>query len=405
MRLFQYIDKALMEAESRSEYAAVEPKVWPSEASAEVFDKRVANIVGKCHRASYFRLIGEPITNTTTPQSARRFRMGRACEADITLLSKDAGIHAASGVRCFVPAIILPFEMDLVVVDPETKQGVIVENKSTYGYATTDLKRGKPKVEAVMQLCLYLNEVRTGARLKELIQAGLAKRQELEEKLADISANDPNLESPEAKKVQSDLRWNRIEVTPETLDQMDDGPLASKLAYESRDNCDSWEFDIGIYEDDLDGLHYPMVDGQPWKLFTLESVYQRYVILQNYWYRAREHGQKLLAEQDINPPEDLNTEEGHQYLDKLAETVRNLPPSFWPPAEYELRYADDKIHTLFNDGLISKTKYQKWQKKHAGYDHIGDWQCAFCNYKSRCVSVEYPELRHLALDLMDQEAA
>jgi hypothetical protein len=406
VQLFHFIDKALVEAESRSEYASLEPRVWPSEASADAFDKRQSDIVGKCHRSSYFRLIGEPVANTTTPTAARRFRMGRACEADITALAVDAGIHVANGVRCFVPAIILPFELDLVVLDPDTKQGIIAENKSIYGrWSAMDLNSGKPKIEAVMQLCLYLNEVRTGARLKELIKANWKTRNDLDAQLEKIQETDRTLTSMEAEHILSQLRRNRIEVTQDNLDKLDDGPIAGKLTYESRDDCNTWEFDVGIYEDELDGLHYPQVDGQPWKLFTLESVYQRYATLQGFWYRAREAAQQRLASKGINPPDDMQSRDGKTYLDRLADEVRQLPPSFWPPAEYQLRYSDDKINMLFNEGLISKTKFGNWQKQKQGSETIGDWHCAYCNFKSRCVSVEYPELRHLALDLMQDEAA
>lgn len=400
MQLFPFLDKALIAAESRTEYASLEPRVWPSEASADAFDRRVANIVGKCHRSSYFRLIGEPVANITSPTAARRFRMGRACETDITLLARDAGIHVANGVRCFVPAICLPFELDLVALDPDTSQAVIAENKSIYGmWAKKDLQNGKPKIEAVMQLCLYLNEVRTGAHLKELIRANQEQRQKLEQELS--QTEDPS----RLAYLQSQLQRNRIEVTEETLARVDDGPVSGKLTYESRDACETWEFDVGIYEDELDGLHYPEVDGQPWKLFTLESIYQRYQMLQGYWFRAREEGQKLLAAKGINAPADMRTEEGSKYLELLAAEVRSLPHTFWPPAEYQLRYPDAKIEALFKEGLVFKTRYQKWQKQLQGFEHMGDWQCAYCNYKSRCVSVEYPELRHLALDLLEDEAA
>lgn len=406
MQLFSYIDKALLEAESRTEYASLEPRVWPSEASAEAFDKRVAPILGKCHRSSYFRLIGEPVANVTTPTAARRFRMGRACEDDITLLAKDAGLHVANGVRCFVPDLCLPFELDLVVRDPDTNQAIIAENKSIYGvWAAKELQGGKPKTEAVLQLCLYLNEVRTGAKLKELILYNRQQRRDWESKLDLLSMSDPNLKSDEAKQIQSQIKRNRIEVTDENLELIDDGPIHGKLTYEARDTCETWEFDVSIYEDELDGLHYPEVDGQPWKKFTLESVYKRYHILQGYWFRARAEAQERLEAEGVVAPKDLNTPNGKKYLDSLAAAVRKLPNTFWPPAEYQLRYTPQKTDELFAAGLVFKTAYAKWQKQAPGYEYMGDWQCKFCNFKSTCAAVEYPELRHLALDLADDEAA
>ena len=74
-------------------------RLWPSSASATLYDQTESQCVGKCHRAEIFKMTGEPQTNPSNEVSARRFRMGRACEADVIQLAKDAGIFVASGVR------------------------------------------------------------------------------------------------------------------------------------------------------------------------------------------------------------------------------------------------------------------------------------------------------------------
>src|ERR1039457_4247613 len=63
MQVFTLIDEAMLAQESREAYYSRTPRVWPSEASAELFDKREAGIAGGCHRKSYFRMTGEPPTN------------------------------------------------------------------------------------------------------------------------------------------------------------------------------------------------------------------------------------------------------------------------------------------------------------------------------------------------------
>jgi hypothetical protein len=52
MQVFTLIDKAMLAQESREAYYSSTPRAWPSEASAELFDKREAGIAGGCHRKS-----------------------------------------------------------------------------------------------------------------------------------------------------------------------------------------------------------------------------------------------------------------------------------------------------------------------------------------------------------------
>src|ERR1035441_219590 len=59
-----------------------------------------------------------------------------------------------------------------------------------------------------------------------------------------------------------------------------------------------------------------------------------------------------------------------------------------------------RSQTLGEAGIIGKTKYRNWQKRAKGKTHLGAWQCAHCPFKTKCVSVEYPEMRHQVADLM-----
>lgn len=388
MRLFSYLDRALVAAESRKEYTVREPRVWPSEASAELFDKRKNAITGKCHRSSFFRMIGKPLDRQVDAIGARKFRLGRACEEDIVGLCIAADIHVASGVKCFSTDLCMSYELDDVVIDPETLQAFIVEAKSYAGfYKASELKKGKPAIANVVQAMLYLNEIKTGADLKSAIRECQAK-----------AKLDPR-------------RKERLKVTVENLAKILDGPLQAKLAYEDRAEGETFEFDISLWEDPFDGLHYPAVDGVPWKIFTVESVYERYRILQSYWWEARTEAIRQLEEADIDqPPVEAPDDAQKKYEDLVGEVVRALPASYWPPAEFEWKYDHAKIQYLFGEDLLSKTVYNEYLMVFQGRNRkarplpvVGDWQCRYCSYGPTCMAQSNPQYAALAQDLVSLE--
>src|ERR1039457_1785841 len=284
MQVFTLIDKAMLAQESREPYYCRTPRVWPSEASAELFDTRGSGIAGGCHRKSYFRMTGEPPSNQIDIVAARRFRTGRAMELDIVNLAKAAGIFVAAGVRYHVADIHLPLELDLVVRDAQTGRMYIIENKTTYGYTANKkvIKDGHPRLEGVVQSSISLNEFSTGEILKEIIHESCRRKQAARD---DMQAWDHDPEGWQFHKANKDFERNRIEVDFNLLDECDDGPVGVKMTYETRDDCQAREFEIGLFEDELDGVHYPMIDGIPQRLFTVESVYERFRALQGYHAR------------------------------------------------------------------------------------------------------------------------
>lgn len=295
-RVLDYVDAAIVSQESREPRASKTPAVWPSEASALRLDKTEGNIVGTCHRKSFGRMVGWPITNETSVEGSWRFVTGRSVETHLTTLAIAAKppIFAAAGVRHFVKDIYLPFELDLVVKDPATNTGWIVECKTIYGYMANKeiIEGGKPKLENLMQASLYLLEIKTGKKLKEIIKTGWDERQSIEA-------------AAKAAGIEPKLGRNRIEVSNfEFINKINDGQIGCKLVYISRDECARKEFDITIQED-FDGSLYPAIDGMVWKVFTVESIYERFKTLQNYWYIARKEGMRRLAAKGIHPPPTL----------------------------------------------------------------------------------------------------
>lgn len=412
-KIFDYLDKALVLEESSDVRASKTPSVWPSEASAVRSDRRFWNIVGKCHRASYFRMTGQPQTRPVDPVGAWRWVTGRQIEAHMTELAKlsDPKIFLAAGVRLFVPDIYLPLEMDLVVIDPITKQAHITESKTIYGpYARKEiLQNGTPKNENVLQIVMYLLEVKTGKRLKELVKSSIEERTKLDE----------------IKATTGREHRNRVEADLELLETADDGPVGAKLTYISRDECERREFDVSITQD-FDGFHYPVVDGIPNKIFTVESIYERFKTLQNYWFNARLAAYRKLQDKGIIAPETLElvlsrgdigrsmtdvrqlTKEQkaaeYKYMDVLEEEVRKLPNKFWPPAEYEWSYSPDKIDQMFAAGAIGKTKYNNYKlpktsKNKQKLTRIGDFHCDYCQFAGLCLSTQRPDLGYQMFDL------
>ena len=251
-QVFPLLDSALLSSEESIPYASKSPAVWPSEASAVRTDKSLWNNVGKCHRAAYYRMMGFNVTNPVGAPMCWRWVTGRQIESHLTELTKltTPKIYVAHGVKLWVADLAVSLEIDVVTRDPESGRGCIIECKTYYGYnaAKEIVKEGHPKPENLMQVCLYLAEVRTGKRLKELIHQSLAERVRLD----DIGI-------PHRYRCEADL---------EMVDKLDDGPVSAKLTYISRDDCQRTEFNIEIGED-FDGSHYPVVNGLPYKLFCI----------------------------------------------------------------------------------------------------------------------------------------
>ncbi len=408
-KVLDFVDATLVSQEGREPKASRTPSVWPSEASADRIDKTEGPIVGACHRKSFGRMVGWPITNQVDPIGAWRFVTGRSVEEHLTTLAMDTKppIFAASGVRHYVKDIYLPFELDLVVKDPDIHRGWIVECKTIYGYFANKqiIQEGKPKLDNIMQIALYLLEIKNGKRLKEIIEAGFADRFAHEAKAL------------AAGKEPTQTR-NRIQANLERVAQIDDGCIGAKLIYISRDECQRKEFDITIQED-FDGSNYPCIDGMMWKVFTVESIYERFKTLQNYWFQARAEGERRLEAKGVVAPPTLSLVRGRgdqpadrdetrtdeekkaeqDYLVRLERETAALPVQFWPPAEYQYQYSPDKIELLNQRQLIGKTRYNAWKAKKKGADRIGDWQCLYCPFKKMCVPLQRPNLAYQIYDM------
>jgi hypothetical protein len=406
--IFKHLDPALIAFEMGEPYASKTPAVWPSEASALRVDKTLWNIAGKCHRAAYMRMMGFSITNPADATSAWKWVMGREIESNLTEQTKMANIYAANGVKHFIRDITLSLEFDVITIDPADKRGWLCEIKSYSGYfAKKQIEtENKPKYENLMQICLYLLEARTGMRLKAMIRKSLDDTMAMNKKQHELAVQG----------IPFEHRY-RCEADMEMVESMDDGPIGAKLIYVDRGDASRKEFTIEIFED-FDGAHYPMVDGVPFKVFNLESIYTRYKTIQGYWFRARGAAAQNLSDRGILPPPTLKLvfcaqdvmeveipikkskdEQAAElaYLKHLENEVRALPNDYWPPAEYEWSYSPERIKLLHEHKEIGKTKFADYNKNKI--QRIGDWQCSYCSVAGHCLKVSRPELEYTLIDL------
>jgi hypothetical protein len=414
--IFSYLDPALVSTESSTVRASKTPAFWPSGASAERIDKSLFPIFGTCQRKEVYRMIGWPMSaGSTSAESAWKWVVGRAVEEKLTDLTKVQSsktglehIFIANGVRLYISEFYLPIEIDLIVRDPKTNKGWVIECKTYDGYYKEKQieKEKKPSEENLIQACIYIWETQNGAKLKSLIKESLAEKVLLDKKQE---------ESLGTGKIFT--HRNRCEADLEKLELLNDGPLGCKLVYISRGALTRTEFDIEIMQD-MDGFHYPMVNGMPYKLFTIESIYDRFRTGQNYWFRMRQEAVERLSKKGVNPPDsvqlvlnrgdisasqtttrELSKEEWSaekSYYDQLEAEVRSLPEEFFPAPEYEWSYSKDRVEELYKAKSLSKKAYENFTKTG---ERVGDWHCSFCPYaKMGCVAKQRPELNYIAYD-------
>lgn len=115
-----------------------------------------------------------------------------------------------------------------------------------------------------------------------------------------------------------------------------------RMVYFARDDARRKTFKIELHKEG--NIVFPMVDGEVIRSFTIDDVLARYKDLKHY------------VETD---------------------TV--------PPTDFELQYPDVKIEDFYKKGKVAKTKYEAWKKgRLKKHEHIGDWQCSYCEFKSIC---------------------
>lgn len=138
----------------------------------------------------------------------------------------------------------------------------------------------------------------------------------------------------------------------------DENLIGGKLIYLLRDNFMRTEFDV-IVKQEADGRHHIYVNGEREERFCVESIYERFATLRN------------------------------KVVNDLKELQAGKPFSELIPIEkdFDLVYTDEKAKELFEEGELSKTKYEAHINRE---DYAGDWNCSYCDYKRYC---QYDQLQ------------
>lgn len=167
------------EARERAErYAARPPRenpdairFWPSQASIVLPQPGglPTRVFGNCHRKSYWALLGEAPSNPVEPKGTRKMLAGGVLEDQESDLAEKAGLKVERQVKFeyqMGPEVLVSGKVDLIVWPPDVMHRVGVEYKSGYGYYFSQQvignskHVGKPKVENVLQVMLYLDALR-----------------------------------------------------------------------------------------------------------------------------------------------------------------------------------------------------------------------------------------------------
>jgi CRISPR/Cas system-associated exonuclease Cas4 (RecB family) len=125
------------------------------------------------------------------------------------------------------------------------------------------------------------------------------------------------------------------------------------LIYKNRSSMDMIEYKIVLNSDNTIGLY--RVIGKKEKEIFIHDI-NVYDILDNYVYIQN-------------------------YLDK----------DLVPPRDYVMEWSQSDIENKNNEGLIANSKYK--QIKSGKLNDVGDWQCAYCDYKTLCKSLSPNETK------------
>ena len=318
------------------EYRISRGGLRPTSASCEITDEYgEQTLIGKCHRAEWYRLHGIEATNPPSDIAFVKFQVGRDMETGFQELWKNQGVLLDSNVLNYgaVPfdfgddsdkdkEMIISGESDALlwmhecdgdgkVTSIDRSKAVGLEMKTTRNYyAIKEITgrgnklypTGKPKMEHIMQVAMYLltkekHEKHYGVEIPYYIIYYLF------------------VDSGDSKQFKVSLsKKGEVIVT-----DIDDKPIVPDPAY---------TLDTGIAVN-------------PWSGLTIDNITKRY-----------------------------------------AELMVKLEGDAPPDRDHVLRYDEATAKHRFETGQLSKTKHNEWLKKPLAT--VGDWQCGWCDFRDHC---------------------
>jgi hypothetical protein len=305
----------------------------PTSASCIITDEYGdKKLVGKCHRAEWFRLNGVAATNPPNDRSYGIFATGNGMEDYFQEIWKDQGILMAGNVVNYGaidthPDVVISGESDIIVwdhdIDAEGRITAIHRDraigiemktcrghfakKEVFGIGNKMYPMGKPKMEHIMQAAMYL------------------MMREKHEKHYGV-----------------------------TIDHY-------LIFYFAVDTGEYTQFKITL-SNGYDGeVIVETMDGKP---VEPDVAYQ------------------LIAGKTLNAWSDLTTDNIMARYEELLKKLKDANP---PDRDYQLRYDEATVKKLMDKDGLSKTKYNQWLKNPMA--EVGDWQCSYCDFKSHCYPV------------------
>lgn len=127
---------------------------YPSE--AKIISRIDGEIMGKCHRATWYDWMGEQPTNPVDARGMWTFAMGKLIEGQYIEYCKQLGIWAGNNVHMYDQLHNVSGEADLFIFN-ERHEIEGAEIKTAYGYGFQQSVSKFPKIENLLQSALYLD--------------------------------------------------------------------------------------------------------------------------------------------------------------------------------------------------------------------------------------------------------
>ena len=205
MNLLEKVDKYLenpyLERTHRTSTAH-----YPSQSSCLVKNEYNENIIiGNCMRSIYWESRGIKKTNPMKARGARITRVGKIVEQFEIDRYKELGIWRGNNVKFFNEKYKISGEIDALVFNEEARCLIGVEIKTGYDYKFrkevigTPTKKGKPKLEHLLQTMLYIDYFKLLFKIV-YIDRGNAARKEY-----DITINKDGTPNIDGKKLDNGL--------------------------------------------------------------------------------------------------------------------------------------------------------------------------------------------------------
>ena len=331
--LLNRINKFIVEKYSKRTHDVSSHTFWPSSASLRIEEKDgTIRLAGKCARYLYWRNTGELPTDKIDAWGVRKMAAGDAIEDTYNVWAEEDGIliEKQHHIQYDIGNITVSGRIDgIYMIDNEI---ICAEIKTFDGYYAqkeifgTSSTPGRPKDTNILQVMLYLDYFRNNKYSNE------------EHNISNVDIKEFRL----CYIQRSDMKDREYIISLEELRRPATLIEINKEIHVPSSNICTRQSDV--YVTDYIPVITPLIEDTPGS-----SIYLT--------------GYSLLG-----------------LHERMKMIYRCIMSNELPPREYEYTYSDEKIEKLYKDGTLSKKKYAEYQKGMA----VGDWNCRWCIYKTKC---------------------